>query len=111
MARRVLDADGRRLRDEYDMRKFLADDETRTTYFERVDYVLAEFRKEGVDPGDAFVVKMVAQMVDEDDGFTSLVAAKNPADPDWKLLRKICAQMILEAHIKATEEGTWPVGN
>lgn len=111
MARRVLDGDGRRLRDEFDMRKFLTDEETKAKYFERVDYVLTEFRQEGADPRDDFVVNMLAQMVDEDDGFTSLVLAKNPADPDWKLLRRVCAQMIFEAHIKATEEGAWPVGN
>lgn len=87
------------------------DDARRARYFERIDYILAEFREDDVDPPDTFIQNMLALMVEEDRSFESLVIERQAADPDWRELRRVCAGMFLEAYIRATEEGSWPVGN
>jgi hypothetical protein len=111
VARWVLDPDGRRVRDLFKMPKWFSDKETRKTYFGRIDYIIGEFSEGSVQPSDAFIQNMLAQMVEGDGAFESHVLKRNAANPDWKLIRCACAGMILEAHIKAVEEGTWPEKN
>ena len=93
------------------MPKWFQDKETRKTYFGRIDYIIAQFSEGSVRPADRFIQNMLAQMVETDGAFESHVLKKNPANADWKSLRCACAGMILEAHIKACEEGSWPEKN
>lgn len=109
MPRRVLDEDGRLLRNGFYLLAFRdGDAERRRDYFRECDRILAQFRQGDTDPPDSFVVRMLALTVEEDKTFTSHVLGRNDPDPDLKALRLVCAGMFFEAYIRAVEDGAWP---
>jgi hypothetical protein len=112
VARRVLDDDGRIIRNQMGMVRFRdQDEERRKRYFCECDRILEAYREEGLDPPDSFVVKMLYLTVETDRSFESFILGRQVLDPDWKTLREVCAAMFFEAYIRAKEDGAWPVEN
>lgn len=100
----MLNGDGRRLRDDFKMRRWLAaDEDRRNEYFA---WVRMTFERLGTAEGDAPVEpvqRMLAIMIEEDDDFSDHCADQAVADRPWKELRLVCAGMIIEAYIRENE--------
>jgi len=109
--RYVLSGEERELRDENRLSRWFKDEETRKTYFRRIDWLIPELTEGSAEPPDKAVQSVLAVMVEADTSFRKHVRDRNPANPDWKLLFLIAAGMILEAHIKACEDGSWPANS
>jgi hypothetical protein len=108
MARLLLDAEDRAVREEFRILAWVREDFRRRRYYGRVDWVLQEFAEDGVQPPDGTVVNLLAVMVTTDDSFVSHVLRWGVANPDMERCREVCAKVIYETYIRAVEDGQWP---
>jgi hypothetical protein len=108
VARRLLTAEERELRDRFRMKRWYTKAFRRRRYFAQIDWLLRQLREVGLDPPDEAVRSFLALMITHDDSFVSHVLARNDLDADFERLRVICAGAIYETYIKACEDAKWP---
>jgi hypothetical protein len=108
MARRLLDAQGRRVRDAFKVTRWARHEVIRRVYFRRIDWAIQEFGEDGLNPPDDAVLALVGIGITNDDSFEDHCLKKGEANPEWPLLRQVGARVVYEDYIKAIEDGTWP---
>lgn len=110
MPRRVLSGEGRQRRQVFRLRAwFQSDPQIRQDYFARIDNIIAELQTEEGDPPDTAIVEMLAIKVENDPSFDDhLLGITAQIPDDLKEIREAAAGVVLEAHIREKENGTWP---
>jgi hypothetical protein len=102
------DAEGRQLRDHFNMTKWTKDEVVRKAYYPRIQYAMEEFGQEGINPPDETVLSMILVGVVNDDSFISHVLDKGEAEIDLPKLQRVCACTLYEEYQRAVDKGSWP---
>ena len=108
MARQLLDADMRGLRDDFKVLKWARDATIVDIYFQRIDYALSEFGEDGINPPDEAIIDLLVIGLRQDNSFVTHIKKRRDTEADMTKLREVAARCLYEDHIKATEKGTWP---
>lgn len=108
MAHLLLDAEGRQLRDHFNMTKWTKNDVIRRKYYTRIQYAVSEFGEDGVNPPDETVLSITLAGIVNDDSFVSQILEKGEAELDWPKLQRVCACTLYEEYQRAVDKKSWP---